>query len=100
MHFCYPPFHNIAEMLVVDVEVLSPDRALCTLFELVLPMAAPARKVSQEHVQETYIRTSRSPSRTAMTLFNSFSCKPIRPARSSSFRLSMAQLLRSARNDQ
>ena len=50
VHLCYPPFHDVAKMLVVDIEVLSPNRTLCTLFELVLPVSGPARKAFQKYV--------------------------------------------------
>ena len=38
-HLGYPPLDDVAERLVVDVEVLTADRALCSLLEFILPVS-------------------------------------------------------------
>lgn len=102
-HFRYPPLYNIAEMLVVEVVVLSSDSALRTLFELILSVASHGRgwssakpptkrKMLSRHAiqQDTNIFTKESFDSTAMTLFSSLGWRPILPARSSSLRLRTA----------
>ena len=42
-HFRYAPFNNVAKILVVDVVVLSSNRPLSTLLELVLTISVTPR---------------------------------------------------------
>ena len=39
LHLGHEPLDDVAERLVVDVEVLTADRALCALLEFVLPVS-------------------------------------------------------------
>jgi len=91
-HLANFPLDDIAKVLVVDVVVLFADRTLCALLELVLPITKAEKKQLTKRCQRknkrgTYTFTRESLDRTAMTLFNSFGCNPILPARSSSLRL-------------
>ena len=45
-HFRYAPFNDVAEILIVDVVVLSSNRPLCTFLELVLTIAVTPRLLS------------------------------------------------------
>ncbi len=39
-HLRHAPLHDVAEVLIVDVEVLPTDRALRALLQLVLPISS------------------------------------------------------------
>lgn len=51
-HFSHSPLDNVAEVLVVDVVVLLPNRTLRTIFKLVLPM--PVQMGSRPLITEKY----------------------------------------------
>lgn len=85
-------------MLIVDVIVLLSNTALRTLLELVLTVSGIEKKKSVHKMDEhknivyiTYILTSESFDKTAITLFNSLGWRPILPAKSSSLRLQQHQ---------
>ena len=89
-HLCDSPLDHVAEVLIVDVVVLFPNRPLSPFFEFVLTVTVQeghSERYGNPALKQTHILTRQSLDSTAMTLFSSLGCRPILPARSSSLRL-------------
>ena len=50
VHFCYSPFDDVAEKLIVDVVALAAYRTLCTLLQLVLAVATGCEALELQSV--------------------------------------------------
>lgn len=57
MHLRHTPLHDIAELRVVDVEVLPPDRPLRALLQLVLPMTVPSVSPQADHNEREHVHS-------------------------------------------
>ena len=75
-HFCHTPLDDIAKVLVVDIVVLSADRTLCALFELVLAVSVWSELAVSDSFgrgRRTYVLTRPALSRTVTNFVSSFS---------------------------
>ena len=99
MHVCESPFHEIAELRVVDV-VVSPGTGACDASILLFVLHVAAGRLEQGigiNGTRAHHMTRRALVRSASRLVVSFALAPIRPARSSSLRLDRASQARKAR---